>query len=464
MIDSIINTIDDNDMLKSGDKVIIGVSGGPDSMCLLHVLMSLRQRYNITIAVAHVNHGLRGQESDEDENYVREYCKTNEIKFYSKKVKLLEIAEERKLSSETAGREVRYSFFMELMNELSAQKIALAHNANDQAETILLRIMRGTGIEGLTGIKAVRDGIFIRPLINIPRLKIEKYCSDNDIETRSDKTNYENIYSRNKVRLELIPYMNNNFKCNIVNGLGRLAKTLSVDNDFLEKEASIKYKKYCTKSGNKITIGKEAFDEHEAMLTRIIRNALSELSGSLYNFEKIHIYDIINIQGHSTGKEVNLPRNVCAYNNYGRVELYIKNVENDKINTDAVYILQKGINIVSELSKTIGINVIDSNCHIKFNSDNMIKYFDFDKIKGDISLRFRKDGDRFTPLGMNGSKKLKDIFIDMKISKEERDKVPLICFGDEIGWIVGYRVSEKYKIDVNTKRILEIIIESGEQK
>jgi tRNA(Ile)-lysidine synthase len=465
LIDKMIRTIDSNKMLNQSDKVIVGVSGGPDSMCLLHSLISIKEKYGITIVTAHINHGLRGRESDEDEIYVKEYCEKNNIEFYSRRVDLNKIAEERKLSTETAGREIRYEFFLELMKRLKAHRIALAHNANDQAETVLMRIIRGAGIEGLTGIKPVRDNIFIRPLIDISRAEIESYCSDNGIEARVDRTNFENIYSRNKIRLELIPYINNNFNCNIVNGLGRLAKTLNVDNDFLEKEALVKYKKYCLNRDNRIVITKEAFDEHEAMLTRIIRNALIELTGSLYNFEKIHIYDIINIQKHITGKRSMLPRNVAAFNNYGSVELYICNNEDmPNIKENDEYILCEGKNIISERLMTVQLNVLSSKAVVNFNTNKMVKYFDYDKAKGDINIRYRKEGDRFTPLGMKGSRKLKDIFIDMKIPQAERDKIPLICFGNHIAWIIGYRVSEKYKVDVNTKNILEIIIESEEQR
>lgn len=465
MIRDMIQTIDENNMIEMGDKIIVGVSGGPDSMCLLHILMSLRKKYNIAIIAAHVNHGLRGNEADADEAFVKEYCEQNNIEFYSRKVDLESIAAERKLSTETAGREIRYEFFRELMGKLRAQKIALAHNANDQAETILMRIIRGTGSEGLTGIKPIRDGIFIRPLIDVSRADIEKYCRDNDIRPRVDRTNFENIYARNKIRLELIPYINNNFNCDIVNGLGRLAKTLSVDNDFLESEAAIRFKRYCTYENNKVVITKEAFYEQEAMLTRIIRNALAKLTGSLYNFEKIHIYDIINIQKHETGKKVVLPKNVIAFNNYGSVELYFHDhIGTQNVLDNSEYILNAGKNIISEKSVTIRLNVLDSKSVTNFNMGKMVKYFDSDKIKGDIILRNRKKGDRFTPLGMKGSRKLKDIFIDMKIPQNERNQIPLICFGDEIAWIVGYRISEKYKVDVNTKNILEIIIEGEERR
>lgn len=466
MLDKVIKTIDENNMFVYGDRVIVGVSGGPDSMCLLHMLNSIKERYGLSLAVAHINHCLRGEEADEDEEFVMNYCKTVEIDFYSTRVDVEGYAKKNSLSCEAAGREVRYNFFRELMKKLNAQKIALAHNANDTAETILMRIIRGTGIEGLTGIKPVRDEIFVRPLINLSREEIERYCRDNNISVRIDRTNMENIYARNKIRLELIPYIDKNFKSDIVKGLNRLADTLKKDNDFLENTANEKFKMYCDVNDKRIIISKEAFKEHEAILTRIIRRCLSEITGSLYNFEKIHIYDIINNQQHDTGKVITLPKSVIATNIYGDIEIAVGNLHNpkDEPYKKEEYSLHMGCNEIESLYKKVYISLHSYEKNVNFNECCLIKYFDADKIKGDIKLRYRKEGDRFTSLGMNGSKKLKDIFIDMKVPKSSRDNIPLICFGDDIAWIVGYRISEKYKIDRNTKYILEVKIESEEQK
>ena len=198
-------------MFNDGDKVIVAVSGVPDSICLLHILNSLKRQLNIELCVAHINHCLRGDESDKDEIYVKNFCESLNIEFRSKSVDINKIIETQNISCESAGRNARYDFFNSLREELNAQKIAIAHNANDQAETVLMRIMRGTGLEGLVGIKPIRDNIFVRPLINSTRQEIEEYCFTENINPRIDKTNLETIYSRNKVRLELIPYIQKNF-------------------------------------------------------------------------------------------------------------------------------------------------------------------------------------------------------------------------------------------------------------
>ncbi|MBV7276386.1 tRNA lysidine(34) synthetase TilS [Clostridiaceae bacterium UIB06] len=461
MIESVLKTIRTNNMFSKGDKVIVAVSGGPDSICLLHILYALKDELQITLYAAHVNHCLRGEEANEDELYVKRFCENLNIEFRSKRVDINQMAETRKMSSETAGREARYEFFYDLKKEFKAQKIAIAHNANDQAETVLMRIMRGTGMEGLIGIRPVRDNIFVRPLIRCIREDIEKYCSNNNLNPRIDKTNLEPIYARNKIRVQLIPYMKKNFNENIIEVLNRLSNVIKVDNDYLEDIAKEKYKKYCDINKEKVIISKEAFLENEAIIARIIRLALYDVSSNLYNFERIHIYDVLDIQRHSTGKMLMLPNKVCVKNNYGNIVICKKQKDNPD-ETYSKYILNNGLNELKDVNLKVTLELTNNSIDAVSERETFIKYFDYDKIKGDISIRYRKDGDRFTPLGMRGSKKLKDLFIDLKIPRDERDEIPLICFNDEIAWIVNYRISELFKVDKNTKRILKIIIESEE--
>lgn len=450
-------------MIQENDKVIVAVSGGPDSMCLLHILYTLKETLKITIAAAHVNHCLRGKEADADEEFVRKFCEKHNIQFYSVKVDVNSLAKEKNISSEMAGRFARYKFFESIKKKINADKIALAHNANDQAETLLMRIMRGTGTEGLIGIKPVRDGIFIRPLINTQRDQIEAYCIQHEINARIDNTNLQNIYSRNKVRLELIPYMKKNFNEDIVEVLNRLSSTMRTDNEYLDNISKKNYELYCEKKEEKVIIKKRAFLEHEAILTRVIRKAIAALMGSTYNIERKHILNIIEIQRHESGVLINLPNNINVYNNYGDIEIYLINEE--KIKDSGEYELIAGQrNVIADKNIAIAIKLLEYNSNINLKKNDFIKYFDYDKINGKIILRYRRAGDRFTNIGMRGSKKLKDIFIDMKIEKAQRDFIPLICFESEISWIVGYKVSDKFKISRSTKRILEIKFEREEKK
>lgn len=461
LIDVVLKTIKENQMLKENDKVIAAVSGGPDSMCLLHILNTYKEHLKIDLTVAHVNHCLRGAEADEDEDFVRRFCEKLNIEFYSIKADINKLSSEKNISSEMAGRIARYEFFENIKNKTGANKIALAHNANDRAETILMRIMRGTGLDGLVGIKPVRNEVYIRPLINVNRDQIEAYCEENKLNARIDKTNLQNIYSRNKVRLELIPYIMENFNKDIVNTLNRLSDTVRIDSEYLDNISKKIYKLYCEKKEEKVIIKRDMFFEHNAVLTRVIRMAIENLAGSTYNIEKKHILDIIDIQKHKTGVEISLPNHINVYNNYGDIKIYYAKDKNDKdLNEYSLY-LDKN-NIIENQNYAVKLKIIDNNENINLRKNQFMKYFDYDKISGKITLRYRRNGDRFTSIGMAGEKKLKDIFIDMKVDKTKRDHIPLICFHGEIAWIVGYKVSDKFKVDKNTKKILEIKFESEE--
>lgn len=463
--EKVMKYIKEHSMFVVGDKVIVAFSGGPDSTCLLYILNKYKDALGITLFGAHLNHCLRGIDSDKDEEYAKKICEDLNIGFYSRKIDVNIIAEQNNLSCEMAGRKARYDFFEELMIKLSASKIALAHNANDQAETILMRIMRGTGMDGLIGIKPVRDKIYVRPVLNLSRTEIEKYCEENSINPRIDKSNLETIYARNKVRLDLIPYMEENFNKDIIKTLNRLSDIVKVDNDYLESISTKQFKIHCETGEQRVIIYNSAFTLHEAIISRIIRSALFEVRHNLYNIEKIHISNIIDLQKHETGKTTMLPQNIIVENCYGDIHMHIK--ENSYNNTDLVnnneYALNvNGENFIHSLNKVVSIHTIAKLDFNEVKTNDYIKYFDYDKIEKPIILRYRKDGDKFMPLGMSGNKKLKDLLMDLKIPKAERNKMPLICFGEDIAWVVGHRVSEKFKISKDTKNILQIRIESEE--
>ncbi|KEH94391.1 MULTISPECIES: tRNA lysidine(34) synthetase TilS [Clostridium] len=464
MIEKVINTIKCNNMFEVNDKVVVALSGGPDSICLLHILHTLKDELNISIVAAHVNHCLRGEAADNDEMYVKKICEELGIQCFVKREDVHRISKERGISCEMAGREVRYQFFEEVLHKINGNKIAIAHNANDQAETVLMRILRGTGLEGLVGIRPVRDNIFVRPIINLTRDEIENYCDINKLNPRIDKTNFENIYTRNKIRLELIPYIQKNFNSDVIEVLNRFSDTVKVDNEYINNVAKEKYNEYSEISEEKIILKGQLFKEHEAILTRVIRIAIKNIKGNLNNLEKNHIYDIIDIQKKSTGKYIMLPSGIRVTNNYGDIYVYKEEKKHkvQKINKEVELNLLEE-NVLTNHKLKITLDIIKSKEDIKFDKNPLIKYFDYDKIKGVIKLRYRKNGDKFMPFGMSGSKKLKDLFIDLKIPKERRDSIPLITFGDDIAWIVGYRISDKFKINKDTKSILKIKIEREEE-
>ncbi|WP_346940704.1 tRNA lysidine(34) synthetase TilS [uncultured Clostridium sp.] len=461
MRNEVIKTIEENGMLNKGDKVIVALSGGPDSISLLHVLSTLIDEYNIKLYAAHVNHMLRSSESDEDEATCRRFCQENNIEFFSKSVDINYMASENNISTEMAGRDARYEFFADLLKKLNANKVALAHNLNDQAETVLMRLMRGTGIEGLIGIKPVRDEVYIRPIINVSRQEIEGYCKENNLPARIDHTNYETIYSRNKIRLELIPYIQQNFNSDIITTLNRMCELIKRDEDYIQENVIKVFQKYCDIGEDKVIIYKDAFYLHPSLVSRVIRKALLQVKGDINNIQSIHIDNIINLQKSSTGKFTTVPKEILIKNVYGNIEITMQKKQ-CKVDIDTILNLNMGNNYIEELGLKVYIRCIDGDKKMNFKSNDNIKYFNGTNIKN-ITLRFRKNGDRFSPLGMKGSKKLKDIFIDLKIPREERDLVPLLCFDEDISWIIGYKISDKFKIHEGIKNIIEVRLERQEK-
>ena len=448
------NTIEEYDLIDKKDKVVIGVSGGHDSMALLYVLNSLKTDMDFKIIVAHINHGVRGLESDGDEEYVKAICLKLDLEFYSKRVNMDEYAKRHKMTSEEAGRELRYNFFREIVNETGAQKIAVAHNKNDQAETLLQRFMRGTGIDGLRGME-YKNGHIIRPILAVERSEIEQYCEEQFIEPRIDKTNFMPIYGRNKVRLELIPFMEKTFNSGIINTLFRTSETMKLDSDFLEEQTGLELKNAIkSREKDRIVLDSEKLKQmHKAIMSRVIRAAIEKLNQNLKGVEKKHIEDIISlIRNKKTGKSIDIASGITIKTSYEDLILEKKQVVEKK---DYIYKINvNDINYIPELDIKIKASVYSiEDVNIDFNNP-FLKCFDYDNIESEIYIRNRRNGDSFVPIGMSGHKKLKDFFIDQKIAKEKRDKLALILDGETIIWVVGYRISENYKVRSNTKNIL----------
>ena len=233
----ILKTISEFNMFGRGDRVLAAVSGGADSVCMLHMLCALKKNLGFELACAHLNHGLRGEAAEADARFVEELCKKLGVTFYVKCVDVAELAKDCKLSTEEAGRKARYDFFNELKEAHGFTRIATAHNKNDNAETVLMRIIRGSGLDGLSGIPYVREDNVVRPLLDVSRQEIEEYCKKYNLEYRTDTTNLENDYTRNKVRNLLIPYIEKEFNSGIIDSLNRLSKNASQDSQFVNDYA-----------------------------------------------------------------------------------------------------------------------------------------------------------------------------------------------------------------------------------
>lgn len=441
-------------LISDNDNIVAGISGGADSMALLYCLIELKKEIDFNIIVAHVNHGVRGKDALNDQLFVEAKAKELNLKYYTINVDMVGYGKKMGITAEEAGRELRYGFFREILHKHGGGKIAVAHNKNDQAETLLLRIMRGTGLDGLSGMEFIKDDI-IRPILNVSRSDIEEYIKENNIETVLDKTNLMPIYSRNKVRLELIPYIENNFNPNFINTLWRLSQTSSLDSDFLNTYCEEKYNILMKKQHkNSIILNGTLFrNEHRGIQQRIIRETINRLSNNLQGFSEQHIVSIVDLfTNNNTGKTLHLPSNLTARVNYD--DLIIEKKRETTIE-EFEYPIFMGDNIITDLELNLRLTLIDNN-QSPLNFTKNKKYIDYDKLHGDLKIRNRRNGDRFNPLGMKGNKKVKDYFIDEKIPRDKRDKIPILADGKNIIWIMGYALSDLYKITDETRKILII--------
>ncbi len=319
----ILETIKEYKLIENGDKIIVGVSGGPDSICMLDLLRKIKEKniLKFEIIVVHINHKIR-EEADLDEEYVINYCKKNNLKIYTKRANILEIAKTIKTGTEEAGRKVRYNFFEEILEKEKATKIATAHNKNDKIETIIMNILRGSGIGGSKGIEAKRDGKYIRPLIETEREKIEKYCMENNLNPRIDKTNFTNDYTRNKIRNIVIPYIKKEFNSNIIETLNRFSKLINEEDEFLKRIVEQKYREIKISSNSEtIILDLKKFNIEDIVIRkRLIIYAITKTIGNAQNIEKINIDDIIKMCEKNVGNKYLTPnKNIKIMVNKGKI-------------------------------------------------------------------------------------------------------------------------------------------------
>ncbi|WIF95661.1 tRNA lysidine(34) synthetase TilS [Caminicella sporogenes] len=462
MIEKFLNTVNKYNLIEKGEKIVIGVSGGPDSICLLHLLWRIRNEYDLKLFVVHLNHQFRGSEAEEDAEYVKKFSDNLGIKPYIFSIDIASYSKKKGITFEEAGREWRYRLFDDVAKKEGASKIAIAQNKNDQAETILMRLMRGAGLEGLTAIDYKRNEKIIRPLLNITRREIENYCLYYKLNPRIDKTNLETIYTRNKIRLELIPYIEKNFNSNIIDTLCRTADILRDDRDYLNKMTNEIFNEISQICNNGISLDTNKFRTlHISMQRRVIRKAIEKLKGNLKEIGLVHIEKVIElVKNYKVGLRSDLPGHIIVELGYNSINV---KKQNEKIQSrlgEFEYSIKIGESVyIKELNSIVESSIISKE-DICFCGKNMI-FIDMDKVKGDLIIRNRKNGDRFVPLGMKGSKKLKDFFIDKKVPKDYRDRIPIVCDEQGIIWVVGYRMSEKYKINSDTVKVIKLVYKEG---
>lgn len=466
--EKVLQTIKKFDMLSFNDRVIIGVSGGPDSVTLLNVLLSFKKRYNLSFFIAHFNHMLRGKESDEDVNFVKNLAQELGLTFEVKSCNLIKIARKERLTLEEAARKYRYKFYLETARKFKANKIALGHNADDQVETVLMRFLRGSGLEGLMGIPPVR-GKIIRPLIECSREEIEEYCQEHKIGYRIDSSNKEVVYFRNKIRLKLLPLLSKDYNKNIKDVMLRIRSIVSEVSAYLNQETELLFKEIARRENSEtVIIDLIRFTSLPlALKRRIIRKSIEVVKGNLYSISFEHNNEILKLTEHQLGeKEIYLPDGLMVKKIYNKMIIYKKRISKDQ--TEEIPVAWEYNILISEKTeiKSLGIEVeikiLDSTeikASLYFNrkkpKGEFLEFIDYNKVKLPLKLRNRRSGDRFYPLKMNGLKKVKDFFIDKKIPKSHRDLIPLLVDGEgKIIWIVGMRLDNRVKVDSDTKKML----------
>ena len=319
----VLKTINKYNMIQKNDLIIVAVSGGPDSMTLLNVLLALRDKLNFEIAVAHVNHMIRAV-ADSETAYVKDFCNKNKINCYIKKIDVIKKAELEKISTEEAGRNARYDFFDEILKNINATKIAVAHNKNDNAETVLMNVIRGSGVSGLKGIEPMRDNKFIRPLIETDRRDIEQYCLDKNINPKFDESNKENIYTRNKIRNLLIPYLEKEFNPNIIESINRLSSLATQENRYIEKIVNENFTKVKENEQNSsIELDLKKFNVLDSFIrSKIILLCIQKIFGTTKGIEKVHIEDIIKLCENNIGNKYLTPnKNLKVAINKGKISI-----------------------------------------------------------------------------------------------------------------------------------------------
>ncbi len=469
-------------MLDREDKILVGVSGGADSVCLLFLLREMRKYFRLQLRVVHVNHGIR-EEAQEDADFVKGLCHEMNVPFLQENVDVPALAKNKGLSEEEAGRVARYQIFETLAKKWQKDgetvKIALAHHAGDRAETLLFHLFRGTGIKGMGSIPPVRETqvqgvLVIRPLLCLEREEIEFYLGRLGISYCQDRTNSEETYARNRIRHHVIPYAEKEISRGTVRHLNQAAEMLAETESYLAEETR-KAMEACVVSGMSHGVNAEKFLEFpELIQKRILMELLRAASPKRRDLEAVHVQAVLGLFRGESGKSVDLPFGIHARREYKYVYLERKAVNADMPAAviSAEKEAQKGmIACVDHRSMDDEAVTVDFGGERfefrKFSykktmvipQKNYTKWFDYDKIKDTLSIRTRHAGDYLMIRGPEGKpvrKLLKEYFITEKVPRTERDRIALLAMGQEILWIPGYRISESVKVDEGTKKILQI--------
>ena len=495
-----------NHMTDRGDSVLTAASGGADSVCLLLLLHEMAAELGIKVFAFHMNHGIRGAEADRDEQFVMELCERLNIPLTVAHEKVEEYAAERGLSGEEAGRILRYHHLGETAEKYQCAKIAVAHHEDDDAETVLLNLFRGSGLAGLSGIRPVRENI-IRPLLCVSRKEIEGYLNEQELSWCEDSTNKENDYTRNKIRNELLPWVTENINSRAAEHILAVSEFAAQADAYFEMEAERILEESCSKrreegkqpnsknageadgkepgtgQSSKVAenemkmctkINTDIFDpQPEILKTYIVRRMILNAAGKAKDITERHIRSVMDLSGPGGGHTVDLPYGLKAVRGYETLGIVQNKNPSQMSESDQKQerkpVFENKINLETDMDEILDLGGTHIRLHavhrekeLEIPKNQYTKWFDYDKINVGLSIRYRKNGDYLTLSG-GGKKKLRRYMIDEKIPENERDRIPVLADGDHVLWVVGYRISDYYKITDETEHILEaeVILPGG---
>ena len=448
-------------MIRRGDRVIIGVSGGADSTALLHVLAHLEGILKAQFRVVHVHHGLRGEEADRDAKFVENLCRSYKIPFRMVEVQADQFAKKHHVSLEEAGRWLRYAAFEEEAaawekeaDTHKAVRVAVAHNKEDNAETILMQLTRGSGLKGVAGMKPVR-GRVIRPLLTVSREDIEAYLKKEELEWCTDSTNLHDDYTRNRIRHDILPRLISDVNKGAVDNITRAGRLIGEADVYLAKQAEQILKNTLVRDEESAGIAQSDLDKQEPIIrTYMLRLMIGIVNRTMKNITAKHIEDLDRLADSETGKRIDLPYNLEAVKTYDMLWIGKKG-----------FVAENSVNGIPESRTTAEMNefyrknftfdVFDYDPDAEIPDKENVKWFDYDKIENVVELRPRRTGD-YIMLKDGGRKTVKSLMIDEKIPAAVRDRVPLLAMGSHVLWVVGYRASCSCGIDSTTRKVFEV--------